>query len=252
MTPEALAAITARARALMAQNADHQQSAAGRARPWYRITNTADNSRATVELFGEIGWDIEVSDFVAGLRAVTAPAIDLQINSPGGLAWDGMAIYNALVMHPANVTTHVIGIAASAASFIAMAGDQVVAYRPSQMMIHDASGLAWGNAEAMRELADILDQLSDEIAGTYARKAGGDTATWRDAMKAETWYSPDSAKAAGLVDSIAGDGSSSSDDDAAETAPTESAASRRIRAHARTTIARATMAGLALEGGTTQ
>ncbi len=182
---------------------------------WYKI-NTADPERAIVQLDGEIGWDVMSSAFARDLNAITAPAIDLQINSPGGSVWDGYAIYNAVRTHPATVTAHIVGVAASAASFIAMAADEIVAYRPSEMMIHDAAGYVdlWMMAnpadlarviDELNELRVSLDQTSDEIAAIYARKAGGTTAEWRAAMTATTWYTPDSALAAGLVDRIAGD-----------------------------------------------
>lgn len=188
--------------------------------PWYTIrTNADDPERVIVQLDGEIGWDVESSSFARDLRAITAPNIDLHINSPGGSAWDGYAIYNALVTHPATVTAHVVGVAASAASFIAMAGEEIVAYRPSEMMIHDAAG--WVDifgilnptdlGRVVGELADLkaaLDQTSDEIAAIYARKAGADHGTvadWRARMQATTWYTPDTALAAGLVNRINGD-----------------------------------------------
>jgi ATP-dependent protease ClpP protease subunit len=182
---------------------------------WYRI-NVDDPARAIVVLDGEIGWDVAASSFARDLRDITAPAIDLQINSPGGSVWDGYAIYNALVTHPATITAHIVGVAASAASFIAMAADEIVAYRPSEMMIHDAAGYVdvWAMANPadlarivaeLDELRVSLDQTSDEIASLYARKAGGTTAEWRARMTATTWYTPDTALAAGLVDRINGD-----------------------------------------------
>ena len=182
---------------------------------WYKI-NADDPLRAIVQLDGEIGWDVVSSSFTRDLAAITAPAIDLQINSPGGSVWDGYAIYNALQAHPATITAHIIGVAASAASFIAMSADEIVAYRPSEMMIHDAAGYVdvWAMANPadlarivaeLDELRVSLDQTSDEIAAIYARKAGGTTAEWRARMTATTWYTPDTALAAGLVDRINGD-----------------------------------------------
>lgn len=189
--------------------------------PWYKIN--ADNAeRATVVLDGEIGWEVVSSSFARDLAAITAPAIDLQINSPGGSVWDGYAIYNALQVHPATITAHIVGVAASAASFIAMAADEIVAYRPSELMIHDAAAWVdvWGVLNpadiaqlvaSMTELKVSLDQTSDEIAALYARKAGGTTAEWRAAMTATTWYTPDTALAAGLVDRINGEDAAATD-----------------------------------------
>ncbi len=227
------------------------------AAPWYTIRNADATDRATVILDGEIGWDVEASSFTRDLKAITAPAIDLHINSPGGSVWDGYAIYHAIASHNAHVTAHIIGIAASAASFIAMAADEIVAYRPSEMMIHDASGYVdvWMMAnpaqlgrviDELTELRVSLDQTSDEIASIYARKAGGTTAEWRALMTATTWYTPDTALAAGLVDRIAGDDEGQADDAAIEpTDPPEDGASNtveRFRASARATITRARLA----------
>ena len=193
--------------------------------PWYAIRNADDGERAIVLLDGEIGWDVESSTFASELRAITAPNIDLHINSPGGSAWDGYAIYNALVSHPAKVTSHILGVAASAASFIAMAGEEIVAYRPSEMMIHDAAGYVdifmMANPADLARVIDELTQLevalnqtSDEIAAIYARRAGGTVVEWREFMQATTWYTPDTALAAGLVDRINGD--DAGDDDATD------------------------------------
>lgn len=189
---------------------------------WYKI-NTANPERAIVVLDGEIGWDVVSSAFARDLNEITAPYIDLQINSPGGSVWDGYAIYNALKMHPAIVTAHILGVAASAASFIAMAAEEIVAYRPSEMMIHDAAGYVdiWAMANPaelariVAELDDLrasLDLTSDEIAAIYARKAGGSVAEWRGRMTATTWYNPDEALAAGLVDRINGEDASTTTD----------------------------------------
>jgi ATP-dependent protease ClpP protease subunit len=222
------------------------------ASPWYKVRNANDTERAVVQLDGEIGWDVVSSAFARDLNAITAPAIDLQINSPGGSVWDGYAIYNALQAHPATITAHIIGVAASAASFIAMAADEVVAYRPSELMIHDAAGYVdlWmmanpaDLARVMVELEDLrvsLDQTSDEIAAIYARKAGGSVAEWRAAMTATTWYTPDSGLAAGLVDRINGDAQASEDTPADSPAPGSGAtdSTEAFRARARATIVRA-------------
>ena len=218
---------------------------------WYTIRNADDAERAIVQLDGEIGWDVVSSSFARDLNNITAPAIDLQINSPGGSVWDGYAIYNAIKTHPATVTAHIIGVAASAASFIAMAADSIIAYRPSEMMIHDAAGYVdiWtmaNPADLARVIAELdelrvsLDQTSDEIASLYARKAGGTTAEWRALMTATTWYTPDTALAAGLVDSIHGDEQAA--DDAATADTPENGAAERFRASARATITRARLA----------
>lgn len=174
---------------------------------WYRIANKAGDV-AEVYIYDEIGyWGVTAKDFVDELRDITASRIELHINSPGGDAFDGIAIYQALKDHAAEVTTTVDALAASAASFIAMAGDQVIVTRNATMMIHDAFGLAVGNAADMRDMAERLDKISDNIADIYVQHAGGSVTSWRDAMRAETWYDADEAVAAGLADEVKGKGS---------------------------------------------
>ncbi|GAA4226085.1 hypothetical protein GCM10022254_09870 [Actinomadura meridiana] len=159
---------------------------------------------AEMLLYAEIGyWGVTASDVASALATVTAPTLHVRINSPGGDVFDGIAIYNALADHPADVSVTVDGIAASAASFIAMAGDTIKMNRGSQMMIHDASGLCVGNAADMTEMADLLDRCSDIIAKIYAARAGGRFTSWRKLMRAETWYSASEAVGAGLASEAA-------------------------------------------------
>lgn len=122
------------------------------------------------------------------------------INSPGGAAWDGVTIMNALRRHPARVEVTVDGLAASAASVIAMAGDHITMNRGSELMLHDAWGYAMGNAGDMRDTAAVLDKLSDSLADTYAARAGGGREKWRAVMQEETWFTAEEAVTAGLAD----------------------------------------------------
>ena len=169
---------------------------------WYTISAAAQGGTAVIDIFDEIGyWGTTAADFVAELREVNADEIEVHLNSPGGDVSDGVAIYNALVDHPADVTVVVDALAASIASVIAQAGDRVVMAPHSQMMIHDAWGLQVGNADDMREMADLLDRFSMNIAEVYAQRTGaGKAADWRETMKAEAWYSADEAVEAGLAD----------------------------------------------------
>lgn len=173
------------------------------ARPWYVIRNAlgALSEPAEVMVYDSIGYGgVTAADFAADLENITASQINLRINSPGGEVFDGIAIYEALRRHRAQVTTYVDSLAASIASVIAMAGDRRVIARNATMMIHDASGLCIGPAADMRELAGLLDRCSDNIADVYAQRAqSGTVASWRKAMKAETWYSADEAVTAGLA-----------------------------------------------------
>jgi len=175
---------------------------------WYAIRNAA-SPVAEVLIYDEIGyWGVTAADFVRELQGVTAPAIELRINSPGGEVFDGIAIMNAIRSHPATVTAYVDGLAASAASFILQAADTRIMRPQSQLMIHDAMGLCVGNGADMRQMADELDRISDTIASVYAERGDGTVARWRDRMRAETWYGADEAVAAGLADQVATNGAS--------------------------------------------
>lgn len=175
---------------------------------WYRIENAVSTTdAATIHVYDEIGyWGVTAQDFVAELQGVTAGRIELHVNSPGGDVFDGIAIMQALKSHSAHVTVTVDSLAASIASVIAMAGDRVVMAKNATMMIHDGHSLAIGNAADMRQTADLLDKVSDNIASVYAERAGGTVEEWRDRMRAETWYSADEAVAAGLADEVLGAG----------------------------------------------
>ena len=174
---------------------------------WYRITAKAeagDRSKAKVYIYDAIGgwFGVAASQFVRDLNALDVAEIELHVNSPGGSAFDGLAIMNALKQHNATVTTFVDGLAASAASLVALGGDRIVMTTGSQMMIHDASTLAYGNAKEMRTAADTLDQVSAGMADVYAKRAGGTSDEWRAVMKAETWYGAAEAVTAGLADAV--------------------------------------------------
>lgn len=171
---------------------------------WYRFENRADGATA-LYIYDEIGYfGVTANDFVRDLRAVTASELEVHLNSPGGDVFDGLAIHSSLSQHPASVTVIVDGLAASAASFIAMAGDRVEIARNAQMMIHDAHGLVIGNAIDMAEMAEQLDKVSDNIADIYTQRAGGTVDQWRALMRAETWYTGEEAVTAGLADALTG------------------------------------------------
>ncbi|RPE40265.1 ATP-dependent Clp endopeptidase proteolytic subunit ClpP [Streptomyces sp. Ag109_O5-1] len=172
---------------------------------WYKVIRN-DAGPTRVDIYDEIGgsWlfgGVSAADFVAELAQINGD-LEVHINSPGGDVFDGLAIYNSLAQRPGNVTTVVDGLAASAASFIAQAGKVRTIAPGAMMMIHDAAGACYGNASDMRELADLLDKVSDNLASIYADRTGRADG-WRDAMKAETWYTADEAVAAGLAHRVA-------------------------------------------------
>lgn len=165
----------------------------------------AEGSSAKVYVYDVIGgWDLDASDFVQNIHALDVASIDMHINSPGGFVYDAVSMYEAVRSHPAKVITRVDGLAASAASFLAMAGDEVEIAKGGRMMIHDAQGIGMGSPADMREYADLLDEVSNDISQYYADRAGGKAVDWRAAMTATTWYSSSQAIDAGLADRISG------------------------------------------------
>lgn len=193
---------------------------------WYRIENAA-SSRAEIYLYDIIGeWGVSAQDFVNDLRDIGSGAIDLHINCEGGEVFDGVAIYESLLQYRRRGEIHgyVDGIAASSASFILQACNMRTMARNGRMMIHNAHGWCMGNADDMRDAADLLDDLSENIASIYQDRAGGTVQEWRDAMRGSsrtsgaravgdgTWYTAQAAVDAGLADEVGagpfeGDGS---------------------------------------------
>lgn len=176
------------------------------ARPWYEIRGAASDV-AEVFIYDDIGegWftaGVTAKGFVEELKAIKAPRIDLHLNSPGGSVFDGVAIYNALVRHPATVTTYIDGLAASIASVIALAGDRVLMAANALFMIHNPWGAVQGTAADMRQTADVLDKVRDTLIGTYIEKTGMSEAKLVNLLDAETWYTAAEALDAGFVDEI--------------------------------------------------
>lgn len=170
---------------------------------------STDSTEATLYLYGPIDswggmWGIsaqEVATALAGLPAGTTD-ITMRINSPGGEVFEAVAIMNLLRDHNARITARVDGLAASAASFLATSADELIMGGNTELMIHDAWGLAIGNAEEMRSYADVLDRTSNDIAAVYAAKAGGTVEGWRDYMAKDSWFTAEEAVELGLADSI--------------------------------------------------
>jgi ATP-dependent protease ClpP protease subunit len=182
------------------------------------VENKKNAGPAEVFLYDFIGGFFGTSpkEFREALSDLKGRDVDLHVNSPGGDVYDATAIYNAIGSHSGKVVAYVDGLAASAASFLIMAADEVVMEPHSRMMIHEAHGIGFGNAADMAKLSERLDKTSDEIASIYTEKAGGEVSEWRDRMEDETWYSDQEAVDAGLADEVGDRSTESDDDDAAE------------------------------------
>jgi len=141
--------------------------------------------------------------FVAQLREITAGTIHLRINSPGGSVFGARAIETALREHKARVVVHIDGLAASAATFIAMAGDEVVMSKGSMFMIHNAWTFAYGNAAELKNTAALLDKIDGTLVATYADRTGQKPEQVANWMAAETWFTADEAVKYGFADKLA-------------------------------------------------
>lgn len=172
-----------------------------------RITMTA-NKTADVMIYDQIGesWfsdGVSAKGFTQTLADMgEISQINVRINSPGGSVFEGLAIYNALKNHPANVNVSIDGLAASIATVIAMAGDKIDMAENAMFMIHEPSGVAVGTAADMLETAQLLEKISNSAVDVYSARTGQPADAIREAMNAETWYSAAEAKKAGFVDSI--------------------------------------------------
>jgi len=181
---------------------EHAPEAVAAREAGYSIRNAAGDE-AVVRIYDEIWWlGVNAQDLVADLDGISAPKMRVEINSPGGDVFDGIAIYNALRNHPAHVTTRVDGLAASIASVIAQAGDHRIMMSASQMMIHNAWGLAVGDTNDHADMSELLQQQDAVIAGIYAARSGRDAETFRALMNAETWLTTDRALEEGLADEV--------------------------------------------------
>jgi ATP-dependent Clp endopeptidase proteolytic subunit ClpP len=169
---------------------------------WFEFRAQAHG--AEIAIYDEIGaFGIPAKAFLDELKALPPRAdLTLRINSPGGSVFDGVAIYNALKRHEGRVTVLVDGLAASIASMIAMAGDEVVMPANAMLMLHDPSGLVMGAAGDMRSMADALDKMKAGMVGAYRAKSGLDHAEIEALMQAETWLTAEEAVELGLADRI--------------------------------------------------
>lgn len=171
---------------------------------------------AEILIYGEIGpeewralggdvvsskWVKQMLDSYAGETEIT-----VRINSLGGDVFEGLAIYNLLAEHPAKISVKVDSVAASAASFIAMAGDSVEMARNSKLMIHKPFTGVKGNADAMRKVAEILDELESSIVDSYVLRTGMAAEDLGAMMREEKWINAQSAVEMGFADSVSENG----------------------------------------------
>ena len=170
----------------------------------FRIVS--EGREATIYLYDIIGEDwyggVAAKDFVPQLAALDVDTIHLRINSPGGDVFDARAMAQAIKQHSAKVIAHIDGQAVSAATYVALAADEVEIADGGFFMIHNAWTIQMGNAKDFRAQADLLDKVDSSISADYERKTGKTADEVLALMAATTWMTADEALAAGFVDRV--------------------------------------------------
>jgi len=163
--------------------------------------NVTDDA-TVIDLYDEVGyWGTDARSFRSRLKDAKGD-ITLRINSPGGDVMDGIAIYNDLLAYEGKVKVEITGVAASIASIIAMAGDEITIAENAFFMVHNAWTIGVGNRHDMSKIADTLAKIDDAMARTYAARTSTGVRAIRQMMDNETWLSAAEAKDAGFVTAI--------------------------------------------------
>ncbi|MGO3056975.1 MAG: head maturation protease, ClpP-related [Halomonas sp.] len=170
----------------------------------YAADEDAEN---TITIYDPIGYDyfgdgVTAKRIAAALRSIGSGDVYVNINSPGGDVFEGLAIYNILREHKGKVTVRVMGLAASAASFIAMAGDEIQIGRAAFFMIHNAWVMAAGNRNDLREIADWLEPFDQTIADIYQARTDIEIERIKREMDEETWIGGGEAVDVGWADAM--------------------------------------------------
>jgi ATP-dependent protease ClpP protease subunit len=180
---------------------------------FYRFRAEAGDEPSSAELmiFSTIGeWDdmgdVSAKAFAKDLAKLptSVKRLDIHINSPGGSVFEAQGIYSRLADHRSTKHVYVDGLAASAASIVAMVGHKIFIRANANMMIHMPSGLAMGNADDMRHMATALDSITESMINVYAKRTGLERDELRDLLAAETWFSPQDAVEKGFADEVRG------------------------------------------------
>lgn len=178
---------------------------AGRAKqPCNLIRNGADE--ATIYIYDVIDsfWGVSAKSVIDALTSVAdVPVVHLRINSPGGDVFEGRAIVEAIKRFSGKTIAHVDSLAASAATSIAIAADEVEIAQGAFFMIHNASGIVYGDKTVMRDRADLMEKVEGSIINDYTAKTGKEASAIAAWMEAETWFTADEAVANGFVDRLA-------------------------------------------------
>ncbi|WP_099866059.1 head maturation protease, ClpP-related [Pararhizobium haloflavum] len=170
-----------------------------------KAERSPENTITILDMIGEDFWTgegVTAKRVSAALRAIGDQEVFVDINSPGGDYFEGVAIYNALREHPKKVTVRILGLAASAASVIAMAGDEIQIGKAGFIMVHNAWVVAIGNRHDLNEAAKTMEPFDDAMATVYAERAGVKKSKAAEWMDNETWFNGEQAVAEGLADAF--------------------------------------------------
>ena len=168
---------------------------------WYNIQNNAEV--LDIDIHDEIGlYGVDAASFIGEIKSQEAKSIRLSLNSYGGNVFDGIAIYNYLKNSDADVEVNVVGIAASSASIIAMAGDVINMPEDAFLMIHNPWVQMVGDADELRKEADLLDQIRNQLVNIYKKKTGKDEEDLIAMLNEETWLNGSDAAEMGFVDQV--------------------------------------------------
>ena len=175
----------------------------GKSSDWYQLKVNSDSGEVEALIYGDIGWDVSAEDFIKEVKSLNPSSLSLRINSFGGSVFEGLAIYNYLKGASFDVTCHIDGLAASAASVIACSG-KVVMPKNAFFMIHNPSSMVAGESGDMRKQADVMDKIRDSIVSVYHEKSGLSNDEIIAMMDAETWLNGEQAKEKGFCDEVIG------------------------------------------------
>ena len=173
----------------------------------WKINNIAASNEAELLIYGDIGadWFGEGNDpkaFAQAISQITAPVLNIRINSIGGDLFAGQAIHSLIKTYTGTKKVYIDGLAASAASVIAMAGDEVIMPANAMIMIHNAFRTAYGDSEDFKKIVADLEKINMSIVAVYQQKTGMDEAQLREMMNAETWLTAKEAVEMGFADTL--------------------------------------------------
>lgn len=169
---------------------------------WYEVKAQSDDE-AEILIYDVIGWPFnDAAELVRTLAEMKQQKIVVRINSPGGDVFDAMSLFNAIQSHKSKIVTRIESLAASAASFVALAGKEVQSYKNAMIMIHSPWAYVAGNQHELRDVADILGKIEENMVDIYSSNSNVGKKEIREMLKAETWLTAKEASERGFVDTI--------------------------------------------------